>query len=101
MSSVSDFTNSNESSSLVISSEYINSCESYTINQETEPNSDYDVSDCYDSDSDSDTDILSLCQMISESDENILFAKKGYRKLYKVCNTLQGDLYKAETVLGG
>lgn len=32
----------------------------------------------------------------SESEEEVLFAHRGYRMEYKVCDTLQGELWKGE-----
>ena len=46
----------------------------------------------------SDIPITSLFQMLQQSEEDIILAKHGYRKIRKVCDTLQGELMKAEVI---
>ena len=43
-----------------------------------------------------DVPMTNLLQMITQSDEDIMFAQNGYKRLHKLCDTLQGKLYKAE-----
>merc|ERR1719420_994192 len=55
-----------------------------------------DNSPSQDSESDFDVPIMSLLSMMAESDEDIKFAQKGYKKLNKICDTLQGELFKGK-----
>ena len=56
------------------------------------------------SDDDSSCDDLSMPQLLlslTSMDEELLFNDNGYIKQYKICNTLQGELFKAENINNG
>ena len=45
---------------------------------------------------DSDNDNLLFFQVLEQCKENILFAERGYKRIHRVCKTLQGELLKAK-----
>jgi len=54
--------------------------------------------------SDSDMDgiaLMGLALDIHQCEEEILFHERGYKKLNKICDTLQGELYQCETMKCG
>eukprot|EP01084_Bolivina_argentea_P245292 410697_1 len=59
--------------------------------------------DDYDSDSDSDSDdsdlpMTQLFLKLHETNEDITLAQNGYKKVDTICNTLQGEIIKAEVI---
>jgi len=71
--------------------------------EDEEDEEDEEMADSYspldESDEDSDDelpmDMLSLLQSIQQSDDDLLFAENGYKKLSKICNSLQGQMFRA------
>ena len=45
-----------------------------------------------------DIPIASLLSAITQSDEDLMFAENGYKRLYKICDSLQGGIYKAKMI---
>jgi len=67
------------------------------VSSDEDEEDEYSPLDESDSDSDDELpmDMLSLMQAINDSDDDLLFAKNGYKKLSKICDSLQGQLFRA------
>ena len=44
------------------------------------------------------TPILAFLQQLQQNDEQLMLAKHGYQTIHKVCDTLQGELFKAKVI---